>query len=131
MADFLASRSETAFEWGKFDCMIFASDAIELLTGADPAKEFRGAYSTEADAIEILKRRGGVRGIAMRGAKKYGFKQIPPLFAQRGDICLGRPEGQDTLGVCQGRYFVFAKSPVGLVYISLDDPNIVNVWRIE
>jgi hypothetical protein len=76
-----------AFEWGKFDCALASCDAILALTGTDPAREFRGAYSTEAEAQKILGPEG-LGALAAGIAKTHGMAEVPPKFAHRGDLVL-------------------------------------------
>lgn len=121
---------ESEFKFGSFDCCLFACDAIQALTGDDPARTFRG-YSGELEAARVLKREGGVRAIAEVGAQEFGYQEINQLFAERGDICLAEMECCETLGVCIGSRWAFAKMPRGLAYVNLDDQRVLKVWRIE
>jgi hypothetical protein len=95
----IADAQNKPFAWGRHDCCLFAADAVMELTGTDPAKDFRDTYSTAATAAQILKDRGGVRGIATAALGA----EINPKLAQRGDIVLIQTEAHgDTLAVCIG-----------------------------
>lgn len=65
--DFL--RLPHRFAWGGVggdDCTTFCARWIECLTGADPAANFRGAYSTQEEAEAILAAAGGLVAFADR-----------------------------------------------------------------
>lgn len=83
------------FEWGKFDCALFACDCIWAQLARDPAAAFRGRYSTEAQATALLGN-GGLAAIAVQIASQFGFKEVSAGHAGRGDVVLirnGTPQG--------------------------------------
>jgi hypothetical protein len=80
---FLAGRSRT-FAWGSFDCALFACDCILAETGEDTASEFRGKYSTEAEARIF----GSLNAIAERITAQFAMPEILPGHAGRGDLVL-------------------------------------------
>lgn len=87
------------FVWGVNDCCLFAADAVEAMTGVDPAIRQRGYRSARAAAGRLL-RHGGVEEVARGAAAALGFREIPVGFAQRGDVCLvTTAAGLDALGV--------------------------------
>ena len=53
--DFLVTHAHQPFVWGTNDCCTFPADAIEAFTGTDLAADFRGKYSTEAEAFALIK----------------------------------------------------------------------------
>jgi hypothetical protein len=93
------AKHATPFTWGEHDCCAFAAGVVLELTGVDHFKPFAGTYSTARQASKVLKKHGGVSGIAT-----YALgKKIAPLTAGRGDIVLvNTPEHGDTLAVCIG-----------------------------
>ena len=82
---FFAGRS-LAFAWGSFDCALFACDCILAETGFDPATEFRGHYSTEAEAAALTG--GSLAAIAELITSRFGMPEISPGHAGRGDLVL-------------------------------------------
>lgn len=84
----------TPFQWGVRDCCLWAADAALALTGRDPAADVRGTYTDEAGAMEVLRRFGGLRGVAARGGQR-----IRPAFAMDGDVGLVRSAGKPCLAV--------------------------------
>jgi hypothetical protein len=88
------------FEWGTNDCCIFVADCILAITGDDLASEFRGTYSTEAQAKKMMITLDchGVGDVASR----Y-LPEISPKMARRGDIVLIEGIYGDFLAVVDGR----------------------------
>ena len=90
------------FCWGTHDCCLFAADLVEAMTGSDPAAQFRGAYSSEHEAMRKIRAQGGIEAII---SKMLGTDPCRPTNAQRGDILLMRPvspQQMQMLGVCVG-----------------------------
>jgi hypothetical protein len=118
------------FSWGSNDCCTFACDIIEALTGIDPAKTFRGKYDSAIGCFKEIKRQGyaGVDDAATTLFESYGFKTIPVLMAQRGDVVLANIDNNETLGVV---------SDAGAMFISYGGYVLVNpsemqkAWRIN
>lgn len=135
---FIESRATRAFEWGTHDCSLFAADCVLELIGIDPAKEFRGKYSTEAGAYRALLT--GTRAYetfdtAVDGiAADIGFAEVPPLTAQRGDVVLidslypPTPTGRPALGVVHLDGRIAAAGADGLVFLPLAAAK--RAWRI-
>lgn len=87
--DYIQAAETRPFLWGNFDCCLFPAGAIESMTGYDPAAIFRGTYSTEEEASEMLEQASGMQGMAASMLEPIGLVTIPPAYAQRGDIgCL-------------------------------------------
>jgi len=91
-------RRVRAFEWGHHDCCLWAADAVHALTGQDFAADLRGTYATAAEASRVLKKLGGVRGIATEALGD----SVAPAFATVGDIVLMEQDGRELLAVCNG-----------------------------
>jgi hypothetical protein len=87
LAAWMQSAVTRKFEWGTFDCALAACDAVNAITGVDPAAKFRGKYSTEAEALFLLGPEG-LGAFAAAIAKQFGMAEAPPTFAHRGDIVL-------------------------------------------
>lgn len=119
----LISR-ELPFEWGKHDCCLFAAHVVKALTGEDFTIPFIGKYATAKGAARLLKKHGGVRGIATAALGE----EINPLAAQRGDIVMIDGEHGDTLGVCIGRQCV-APGFTDLIYFPMT--AAVTAWRVK
>lgn len=99
------------FAWGTSDCLMFAADAVEAMTGN--AFE-RPAYSTAAQARRIMRNMGaGEPGDVMAAF----FEEIPPAMARVGDVAIVVDEdGRRAGAVCLGDQAI-AKSSFGLARV--------------
>lgn len=97
---FLERKAGVSFTWGATDCCMFSADAVEAITGVDPAAAFRGRYSTAGGATRALKRYGAGSIEATIDTK---FEAVGRAFARRGDLVL--MDGM--VGVCIGGDAVF------------------------
>lgn len=99
LAEFTTGRRRQPYAWGTNDCVTFAADAVEAVTGTDPLAELRGAWTSESEAMTVLEAQGGL--IAAMDAR---FLRKAKEFAQRGDLVLVKDaNGQPSLAVCVGK----------------------------
>jgi hypothetical protein len=101
---FLEARKRAPFAWGSNDCALFAADAVHAMTGVDLGADFRGKYSTQAEAEALMKTTCGTAdalALAVYLCAAAQFRPWPHVnFAQRGDvIVLKNPDGSHSLGV--------------------------------
>lgn len=112
LAEFIEARRERAFSRGVSDCCMFVADAIEAMTGNDPAARWRGLYSTDKGAYRLLRDNGGVVGLC---SLVLG-SPIPSALAGRGDVVLiDAPEGE-ALAICLGG-IIAAQSSKGVIFL--------------
>lgn len=110
------------FEWGQNDCCLFAANAVEVITGIDPAKKYRG-YKTKLGAAKKLKD----LGIEGAWTKEFG-DPINPKLLRRGDVVLFDNEGSLAVGICIGSQFA-AVGETGVLLFSMK--QALKGWRIE
>jgi len=122
LAEFLAARESMAFAWGSNDCGLFVADAVQEITGHDPAQSFRGKYTTAKGAASVVKKAGGMAAI---GASCFG-EEIAPSMAQPGDIGLAVLEGRETLLLCIGSDWA-GPGEAGMVRLKTSD--VSRAWR--
>jgi len=92
--DFLLARAAVPFAWGSNDCCLFPADAILAGTGVDLADDFRGRYTTKAEAFALIKTVTGkdsaqaaaVANAAAWCAERHGLEACEPLFARSCDL---------------------------------------------
>ena len=98
--DFIAVNADRPFQWGEWDCALFATACAAALTGVDAAEAYRGTYSTRKGSAEALRRLG--QGTLLQTVNA-NFEPKPVGLAQRGDLvwCDG------SLGVCMGTVGLF------------------------
>lgn len=121
------------FRWGAFDCCLFVADAVQVMTGVDPAERLRG-YTTAQGAVRAMLREctGDVRDVVRKMCSEYNGRKVLPQYAQRGDVMifkLGEPrDGMDfAAGICFGEVTYFV-SEQGLAQIPT--LNCEEGWRV-
>ncbi len=131
LALFVEEKRAQPFHWQHNNCCFFACDWLAILTGEDPAAEWRPLVTTEARAAAVLSSAGGIAGIAATVCASRGWPEIAPGYASRGDVCLvpAAPEtGADlALGVCLSGN-IAAPGLDALVF--LPRSAAVQAWRV-
>ena len=98
--DFIAENRDRPFEWGAWDCALFATACAAAITGHDAAAAYRGTYDSRAGSARALRELGN--GTLLRTVNA-SFAEKPVSMALRGDLvwCDG------SLGVCMGPNALF------------------------
>lgn len=98
--DFIAANRDRPFQWGEWDCALFATACAAAITGRDEAEAYRGTYHTRAGSARALRQLG--RGTLLQTVDA-SFAPKPVGMAVRGDLvwCGG------SLGVCMGATALF------------------------
>jgi hypothetical protein len=104
LSNFMVQNRNRPFEWGQWDCILFACAAAEAVTGEDKAADFRGQYTDETGARAALRKLG--KGTLLRTVDSR-FKRIPVTKAQRGDLIWH----DGCVGVCLGGAAAFLTDP--------------------
>lgn len=126
LSTFISENANRQFEWGRWDCCLFAADAVKAITGEDLAADFRGRYKTERGALRALKKYGK-GAIKETLASKLGTEKTP-LQATRGDIALVDRPGGDAAGVVSG-VAIIVITPEGMAQIPITAAKVV--WSVE
>lgn len=129
---FLVENAARKFRYGSFDCCLFVCDAIEAMTGIDPAASFRGLYSSRKEAMAILKERYGnpsVWDVARGVTGEMKLEECLPTLARRGDLVLIPRKTDYSLGIVDltGRIAVLHRSE-GIVRMSIEAAQIA--WHV-
>ena len=125
LVNYLLDNLDTPFEWGTFDCCLFAANAVREMTGKDFAAPFRDKYTTEKGAAKALIKYG-------QGDIKSTLNAIfgplkPRLKAGRGDLVLVETDTGDALGVvASGKIWVSTFD--GLATIPLE--RALGCWSV-
>lgn len=126
---FVESRRNLPFNWETNNCGFLACDWVLILTGIDPAADYRG--KTTLGLRRMLKKRD-LTAIASALAAANQWPQCPAAFVQRGDVVeLGMPKEQApgvALGVCIGRESIFP-GPSALVFVATSTCQLG--WKIN
>jgi hypothetical protein len=126
LAETVEAARTRSFEFGSFDCALFAADCALAITGTDYAAPFRG-YVTKTAAYRIIAEYGTLTGL-LTGLLG---EPIPPAFAGRGDVVLAEiptaDEEAEAVGVCLGVFCAFPDK-VGL---RLHPRTVIKLaWRL-
>lgn len=123
-----AARSRT-FEYGSYDCALFAAGAVEVVTGIDYAAPLRG-YQSRFEAYRIVAAFGSLEAMV---TSLLGFEPGHPSTAMCGDVVIGHVElssGEtgECIGSCLGNSCAFPQL-VGVRFL----PRSVatRAWRIQ
>lgn len=128
---FFEQRREMRFEWGRNDCVLFACDAILVMTGEDLARGFRDTYATAKSAKRMLYELGAsdVGELADIWADRLDLRVLPPSFAQRGDVVLLDRDLGESLGVMAlNGLGIMAPAAEGLAEVP--SSMALRAWRI-
>lgn len=111
------------FAWGTNDCCQFTLGRwCELCTGINYFASYK--YKTEIGALKILKKHGGVDGLA----SLHLGEPKSPAMAKRGDIVSFTHDQGDALGICLGNK-IAAIGANGLLFVPIRLAN--NAWSVS
>lgn len=110
---FTKDRLRTPYAWGENDCILFAADAVEAMTGEDLAADHRGTYNGPESAARIIGRAGASDLASFVGLY---LPEIPVALAGRGDIGIAEGPHGDFAAVCQGRTYI-GPSANGIIHV--------------
>lgn len=127
LLDCVEAARTVPFAWGHHDCCLFVADVVFAMTDVDPAAGLRGTYRSETGAQRLLKRHGGVIGLATHMGQRIGAPQCRVREAGRGDVVALDYRGNVLLGVVIDDR-VAAVGRDGLVFLSID--YAVSAWKI-
>lgn len=122
-AALVGQRIAQPFAWGQHDCVLWAADAVQALTGADFATAYRGTYSTALEAERLVHELGGLSAIVTACLGE----PIPAAYARTGDVGMVVTGGRELLAVCNGAHWL-APAEAGLAVVDLHCG--VQAWRV-
>ena len=129
LMDFIQEVKNKPFEWGKWDCCIFADEALYRISGKRVIPDEIKGWETEEEAQKTIKAYGKTLGNSLnKAAKKAGMKEIDLPYLSTGDLVLMKTEeGGEIAGICDG-HWLFAPTDDGLTNKRLD--MALRAWRI-
>jgi len=149
LAAFLEQHKATPFEWGRFDCALFAADAIHIMTGVDLAEDFRLQYDSALGATRQMQKflkhfyvqpsilmdedtERLLEKVAAPICFEHGMQEIPVALAARGDLVFLAVEETHALGIVgldgMTARFVGGPDVPGLLAIPLSACK--RAWRV-
>ncbi|QYC10558.1 DUF6950 family protein [Brevundimonas nasdae] len=100
LKSFLRAEIGKPLIYGRSDCLLFASDWWLLISGRDPAADYRGTYHTETEAEAIIAAAGGIERLTEKAMANAGGVEVAAPMA--GDVGLVRAIGEDGCSVTVG-----------------------------
>lgn len=97
LRDYLEACCRRRWEWGAHDCTLFAADWVRIVTGLDPASDWRGRYADADQCRARLMSAGGLEAVVNRAMAANGFRETDAPAT--GDVGLIRaPTEIDGMG---------------------------------
>jgi hypothetical protein len=127
LADYLRAQSRLGWEAGVQDCCTFPGDWAATWGRGDPMAEWRGCYSTDAQAEALIAEAGGLMALWNRGLASIGA--VETGAPSEGDVGVIVAVGLDLRpehvgGIHTGRRWAF-RAPAGLCFASAE---VVKAW---
>ncbi len=128
LSTFIHSCRDKKFIWGEHDCLLFASSAINSMTGVDYAAPYRGKYTSEAEAMAFIKRDFGTLGNV--GHHFFGDPLGYNANARRGDLVMCDFVRGSAYGIVDdtGRKACFVLEGGGLYRKNIDEKMMI--WKV-
>jgi len=104
--------------YGQSDCMLSVGDYITACGGIDVASAFRGTYSTQAEALTLLRGAGGPAALIDRTGKP----RVAPDWRGDGAVVVFDIGAEDLLPGVLASGFVCSRLERGLIEV---DPRFV------
>lgn len=121
---YIAQHNDRPYSYLEHNCCTFVAGAVEVLTNVAIMKQVQEQCSLldEEKAYKTMLR------YIVRVMKKHGFRRIPSLQAQRGDVVWFKNLGRNMLGLCIGNK-IMVPGEKGLIIFNLSES--LGAWRIE
>ncbi len=129
LTELVAAARSKPFTRGRFDCVMFAADAVLVVTGRDPAEGFRGTYATAEEAARAMIKYAGRPDVSSVVTKALGVEPSDDVrLARRGDVVAVETEKGEAVGVCVGEFAAVPIEGSGLMFIPTR--SALRVWRV-
>lgn len=121
----LQTWRRTGFEWGQSDCLLSVGDYIASRGGLDVAGGFRGTYTTESEAMTLMRDAGGAEGLIDRTGLERG------VSPERGDVVVidASGDGDGIAAICTGPG-IAARLERGVVEVNKRLVTVLHVWKV-
>ena len=127
LIDFINESIKTQFEWGQLDCGSWVCDWIDLNTGHDPYKNFRGTYNSKAGCDFIVRGYGGEEKFGLHVFEEYKITEK----AEKGDIGLILICNNKSMAIRVNEGWALKTNKRGIVFIRDKHVKPVIIWRIN
>lgn len=124
--DVIAEAECKPYKLGEHDCLRLACRVVEARSGVDYWPRFAG-YKTKRQSLAVIARIAPTLREAITST--LGTPELPPVFAQRGDLVIYRDD-EEHIGVCVGENVVVLGAD-GLVRVPITSPMLKAAWRVQ
>lgn len=125
LAKVMREAQARPFAWGSHDCVTFAAECVEAVTGVDRIADVRTAWADERQAIRLLVSGGGLLELVQA---RMGLRLPSALLAQPGDVGVCMQGQRPALCVCGGvNWHMPARD--GLATLTVD--QVLGAWSCE
>lgn len=117
---------QTPSVMGESDCLLKVADAVEAVTGFDPAAKQRGKYNSAQGAAKVMRR------MKCANAEEVLAKMFEPvgrLLAQRGDVVSIEEDGEIAAGYVTN-YGIAVATPAGIAFRPQTSPSIRKAFKV-
>lgn len=116
--------------WGRNDCAIWCANVLKRPLGYDPAKAWRGTYSSERTAHKRLGKMGLPRALE-RTARIHGWGTVGAAeHAEPGDLALVDTPAGAACMLCYGRGFWIGRTDGGVALVPTTSRRFLKIWRV-
>jgi hypothetical protein len=127
LAEFLKENRERDFEWGKWDCCIFANACLKVISGKNVIPKTL-KWKDEKTAYKAIKDYGGTLDQALeKAALAAGMIPVEPQYVTTGDLVVVMNENKPVAGISDGSRVM---SPTDGGYAFSLPSTIEAAWRI-
>lgn len=123
---FLSERIAWPRKAAEWDCCALPAAWGLALGVGDAMAAWRGVYSTEAEAEDIVARAGGLAGIFGKGLESVGAYRVDT--AEPGDVGVISLHGEEAGAIYTGRRWAFVAER-GLGFVTLRPEAVPHIWR--
>jgi hypothetical protein len=123
LSGFIVANRDRPFEWGRWDCALYAFAAAAEITGEDRAAEFRGQYDSRAGSAETLRAQG--KGTLLKTIDSK-YERRPVGKARRGDLVWHK----GAVGVCIGGAGLFVGQGEREGLITVPRAELTKAWTV-
>jgi len=128
LRQFIDTHARRPFEWGVWDCVLFAAQSADFITGNDYSVSWIGRYNSQYGATRIIAEYFGGK---FESIFDNYYHPTPHQLAQSGDIVRGVPPGDGpTHGIAVGSKVVFAGHG-GLITYPASEVVLDRAWRVD
>lgn len=126
LREFIAEHKNNPFQWGQWDCVLFASRCADFITGKNNSAQWCGSYDSELGAKKMVAKYFGGDFSSVFDAY---YNTIHPDYAEQGDIVLVEQE-KPTCGVLDRDIVLFAGDK-SLCFEYRQYTKLIKAWRVE